>query len=324
MPPFARPVIVSSACLEFKACRYNGMVIPDPFVRKLQKYAEFRPVCPECEIGLGVPRQPIRVIAQRGGPRLVQSGTEADLTDRMRRFSASYLDSLKDVDGFILKGRSPSCGIKDVKIYPGQGKVGSCGAGPGFFGGAVLERFPRLAVEDEGRLTNFTIREHFLTRIFLFARFREVKKGGTMRELVRFQSENKLLLTAYHQRELKELGRLVANLVRRPVVAVFADYEAHLFAAMSKTPRFTSSINVLMHGLGYFSEKLKAEEKAFFLKLLEDYRDGMVPLSVPVSVLRSWVVRFDEKYLRDQTFFEPYPEALVEITDSGRGRDASR
>ena len=324
MREFARPVVVSSMCLEFKACRWNGMVIPDPFIRKLKQFAEFRPVCPECEIGLGVPREPVRVVEQDGKRYLMQSDTELDVTDKMVAFTKSHLDGVTDADGFILKGRSPSCGIGDVRIYPRLGKVGAIGRGSGLFGGAVVERFPHLAIENEGRLNNFSIREHFLQRVFLFAAYRAVRAVGTMKALVQFHSENKLLLTAYSQKELKLLGRIVANHEKRPVKQVIDGYHAHLSPAVAKAPRSTSNINVLMHGMGYFSKQLSSQEKAFFLDSLEDYRAGKVPLSVPVALLRSWIVRFNEDYLMQQTFFEPYPVELVEITDSGKGRTFSR
>ena len=320
MGDFARPILVSSRCLEFRACRWNGMVIPDPFIRKLQVFVEFRPVCPECEIGLGVPREPVRVVERQHKRFLLQSGTEADVTDKMVAFVKSHLDSIGEVDGFLLKSRSPSCGINDVRIYPRLGKVGVIAKGAGFFGGAVAERFGHVAVEDEGRLTNFTIREHFLTRIFSSATFRTVKKARAMKALVEFHSRNKLLLAAYNQSKMRELGRIVANHEKRPVAEILSRYEETLYAAMAKAPRYTSNINVLMHGLGYFSDDLSQNEKKYFLDTLDQYRNGKVPLSVPVAVLRSWIVRFGQDYLAPQTFFEPYPSEMVEISDSGKGR----
>jgi len=194
--------------------------------------------------------------------------------------------------------------------------------GRGFFGEAVLERFGHLAVEDEARLRNFTLREHFLTRLFALAAFRDVRRQGGMKNLVRFHAENKGLLMAYHQAHLRKLGRVVANHERRPKAAVFADYAAGLAAALARPPRFTSIINVLMHALGYVSERLEAREKAFFLDALEKYRAGQAPLSVATALIQAWALRFDVAYLLEQTFLAPYPEALVEITDSGKGRGA--
>jgi uncharacterized protein YbgA (DUF1722 family)/uncharacterized protein YbbK (DUF523 family) len=320
MRPFVKPNVAISKCLGFASCRWNGAVIPDESVESLKSHVNYQPVCPEVEIGLGVPRDPIRIVNTAAGPRLVQPATGKDVSHKMRRFTETFLGSLGDIDGFILKSRSPSCGLKGTKIYAGMEKGAASVPGPGFFGGAVLEKFPAAAIEDEGRLRNFRLREHFLTKLFLRAEFRKVQSSGALSALVRFQAENKFLLMAYHQKELKILGRLVANLEKRPVAEILEDYEKHLAGALVRPPRYSSNINVLMHALGFFSKELSAEEKAFFLDALERYREGKVPLSVPLNLARAWVVRFDQEYLRQQTFFEPYPEALMEITDSGKGR----
>jgi uncharacterized protein YbgA (DUF1722 family)/uncharacterized protein YbbK (DUF523 family) len=315
-----KPRVVVSRCIEFDRCRYNGLMISSTFVAALRDFVECIPVCPEIEVGLGVPRDPIRIVSTGGKLRLVQPSTERDVTDDMSRFSARFLDSLPEVDGFILKSRSPSCGLKDVKIFGGVDIPSPIAKGRGFFGNAVVERFPLLPVEDEGRLTNFRIREHFLTRLFTLARFRELKALPRMKDIVSFQAANKLLLMSYNQKELRILGRIVANLEKHPVGIVLSAYEEHLLNALSKPARYTSDINVLMHALGYFSDRLKREEKAFFLDSLERYRGGKIPLSACLSVVRSWIVRFDEPYLEAQTYFEPYPSGLIEITDSGKGR----
>lgn len=312
MRSFPRPIVVASRCLGFAACRYNGLVIADPFVAQLAPHVEYITPCPEVDLGLGVPREPIRVVKVGGELRLVQPATGRDITQAMRDYTETFLSSLGAVDGFILKTRSPSCGIKEVKVYPGMGKVQAIGHARGFFGGAIWERFPHLAVEDEGRLNNWRIREHFLARIFTLAAFRAVKAAGTMQALVRFQAENKLLLLSYHQEEMRALGRIVANHERRPLAAVLADYERHLRLALARPPRCTSAINVLMHALGYFSSKLTTQEKQFFLDTLERFRRGQVPLSVPNHLMRAWIVRFGEEYLAQQTFFAPYPDGLIE------------
>jgi uncharacterized protein YbgA (DUF1722 family) len=239
----------------------------------------------------------------------------------MRHFAKSFLRSLQDIDGFILKSRSPSCGIKDVKIYPAADKAVPLRKDRGFFGGTVLQHFPHLAVEDEGRLHNFRIREHFLTKLFTLANLRRVKSSNSMRDLVQFQAQNKFLLMSYNQKELRILGRIVANPQKKPLAEVITDYEAHLAAALAHPSRYLSNINVLMHALGFFSEKLSAGEKAFFLDSLERYRSEKAPLSVPLNLARAWVIRFGEEYLGQQSFFEPYPQALMKITDSGKGRN---
>jgi uncharacterized protein YbgA (DUF1722 family)/uncharacterized protein YbbK (DUF523 family) len=321
MSKFTTPQVIVSKCLGFDACRWNGMAIPDLFIKKLEPFVEFRTVCPEVEIGLGVPRNPIRVVKKGNAFRLMQPATGRDVTHSMISFSDGFLSLITEVDGFILKGRSPSCGIKDVKYYPGTEKSVAVEKGPGFFSRTVLERFPEIAVEDEGRLSNFRIREHFLTRIFSLAHWREVEKTLSISELVNFHTDNKLFLMAYSQKELRLLGKIVANHDKKPIKDVVADYGHHFKQAIAKTSRNTSNINVIMHALGYFSEDLIKNEKRHFLGILDKYRQGAVPLSSPLSIIQSWISRFDQKYLARQTFFEPYPEELCEITDSGKGRD---
>jgi len=317
----ARPTVVVSKCLGFAACRYNGLSISSDVVKALEPHVDFVPVCAEVEIGLGVPREPIRVVSGPNGLRLLQPSTGADVTDRMTRFAASFLDSLAIVDGFILKSRSPSCGVRDVKVFRGVEKEAAVGKGSGFFGAAVVEKFPGHPVEDEGRLMNFRIREHFLTSLYALARFRAARARLAMRDLVDYQARNKLLLMSYSQKEMRLLGKLVANSGKKAPSAVFDEYEAHLRAALVKPPKYVSNINVLMHAMGYFKEGLTPPEKAHFMASLEKYRAGKIPLSATIAIVNSWLARFGSDYLKQQTYFEPYPEELVEITDSGKGRD---
>lgn len=298
-------------------------MISSEVIRKLKNHVEFLPVCPEVEIELGIPRDPIRIVEQTGVRRLVQPATDRDVSGVMSEFADLFLDSLTAVDGFILKDRSPSCGIANVKVFASKEKSAPLGKGAGFFGEKVLTRFPYLPVEDEGRLTNFRIREHFLTKLYVVSSFRALKNGGRMRDLVQFQAENKYLLMAYNQKEMRVLGRIIANLDKLPFDDVVMQYEEHLYRAFARAPRYNSNINVLMHGMGYFSKGLSSKERAFFLDQLEQYRAGKLPLSVPVGLLRSWIIRFENEYLAQQTFFEPYPLALVEISDSGKGRKLS-
>lgn len=324
MKDFDTPDLIVSKCLGFAECRYNGLVIQDEFVESLRPYVTFHPVCPEVEIGLGVPRNPIRVVSVKRELRLIQPATQNDVTEKMNDFLKSFLHNVQGVDGFILKNRSPSCGIKDVKIYPGLAKVASIGRGIGFFGGPIITNFSHLAIEDERRLLNLRIREHFLTKLFTLSSFRTVKASNSFKNLVNFHTRNKFLLMAYSQKGLRELGRVVANQEKKSLEYVLDRYQEHLFRALSRAPSYSSTINVLMHAMGYFKKGLSSREKAFFLDSLQKYRSGKTPLSTATRILGSWIIRFNEEYLMSQTFFKPYPEELVEIADSRKGRDFKR
>ena len=320
MTEFPKPRIVISKCIGFDACRYNGGIVQDKFVERLRPHVEFISVCPEVEIGLGTPRAPVRIVSSGDSFKLIQPSSGLDVSGKMREFSRGFLDGLEEVDGFILKNRSPSCGFTDVKVYAGPEKGASIGKTAGFFGGAVLEKFGDRAIEDEGRLKNLSIREHFLTSIFAFACFRTLQDSASMHDLVSFHSSNKLLLMAYSQTKLRQLGRVVANADGKRIDAVLELYGKYFREAFNKPPRRASPINVLMHALGYFKKELSAREKRHFLELLEAYRHDKTPLSSAVSILKSWIMRFGTEYLIGQTFFNPFPEDLMALDDSGRGR----
>jgi uncharacterized protein YbgA (DUF1722 family)/uncharacterized protein YbbK (DUF523 family) len=315
-----KPAVLISKCLGFDACRYNGVTIFNNFVESLKPYVNYITVCPEVEIGLGVPREPIRVVSDKGILRLIQPATARDITENMHDFCTTFLSSLKSIDGCLLKSRSPSCGIKDVKMYPRMEKSASIGKGSGFFGAAVIDHFLHLPIEDEGRITNFRIREHFLTKLFAFARFREMSTTHSIKSLIQFHTENKLLFMVYNQKELKILGQIVANREQQPLQEIIQQYREHFFNTFTTLPRYMSNINVLTHAMGYFKKYLSHREKKFFLDSLEKYRQGKIPLSVNLGIINSWIIRFGEDYLSHQTYFSPYPETLIEITDSGKGK----
>ena len=318
-PHFPTPRVVVSACIDFEACRYNGQKIPYDLIRELGPFVEWVQVCPEEEIGLGTPREPIRLIARGSAERLVQPVTGADVTEDMDRFATGFLDRLGDVDGFLLKSRSPSCGIHGVKVYHGPEASSTARRAPGRFAAAVLDRHPSVALEDEGRLRNYRIREHFLTKLFALARLREVRR---MRDLVEFQAVYKLVLMAYNQTRMRELGRLVANPDRRPLGELLAEYRVGFGLALGTAPRYTSVINVVEHAYGYVSNDLSADEKGFYRAQLQRYRDGRIPVSALTSVVVAWATRFGVDYLLRQALFRPFPEELMNLSDSGKGRGA--
>lgn len=238
--------------------------------------------------------------------RLIQPATDRDVTAEMNAFAGAFLDAVGDVDGFVLKASSPSCGIRNTKVYPTAGRSAPLTrSASGLFGAAVLASHPHLAVEDEGRLRNPRIREHFMTRLFTLASFREVKRSESMEELVRFQTENKMLLLAHHQAEARALGRIAANHDHLPFDDLVGEYEPHLARALCRARRYTSNINVLMHIFGHFKGRLSPGERAIFLENVQRYRDGKITICPNTTILRAWAARFEDEYLGSQTFFEP-------------------
>jgi uncharacterized protein YbgA (DUF1722 family)/uncharacterized protein YbbK (DUF523 family) len=300
----ARPVLCMSLCLGDAPVRYDGAAIADAFAKRLAGHVDLRPVCPEVEIGLGVPRAPIRI--EEG--RLVQPSTGLDVTERMRRFAAGFLDGLGEVDGFLLKAKSPSCGVKDVKRAPG-------GKGAGLFAEAVLARHPGIPVEDEKRLTNRRIREHFLTRLFAAA---ELRGARAMRDLVAVHARHKLLLLACRERAMRSLGRVVANPSRKPFADVKAAYVAGFAEALAEPPAPGPLANALEHAFGHLSDDLAPGERRHFLADLRRFRAGRLSIAVPVGILRAWLARHPRPYLEGQSLLDPFPEELADLADSGR------
>ena len=315
-----RPRLYCSRCLEFDNTRFDGAMVRSDVVRALIGFADIVHDCPEVGIGLGVPRRSVRIVSEGRTRRLVQPDSGLDLTESMEAYVTGLLERIGEVAGLILKSRSPTCGMGDVKIYPGPGKVASAGYGDGFLGAAVKERFGLLAVEDEARLLDPSIRDHFLSKLFTLARFREARASGRSNDLVEFQTRHKLLLMAYSQKELKEMGRAVASQKGIGMQDAWKRYALHLSKALGKGPRHTSHRNVLLHSFGYVSDKISREERVFFLDLLDMYEDDRTPLVTLKEVLRAYIIRFDVDYLKGQYYFEPYPMELAPGHDPKRGR----
>ncbi|MEZ0322118.1 MAG: DUF523 and DUF1722 domain-containing protein [Thermus sp.] len=308
-----KPRVVVSACLGFAAVRYSGELIPDKVVAALREFVDFVPVCPEVEIGLGVPRPVVRLVRGEGGPRMVQPQTGEDLTERMEAFSQGFLSGVGQVEGFILKNRSPSCALKDAKVYARGDEGGVVARGPGLFAKAVEEVFPLLPKEDEGRLSSARIRAHFFTRIFALARLRRVKD---LSELMGFHARYKLLLMAYSQVAMRALGRLLAEAKGRPFSEVRQAYEEGFLRATRLPYRLGPMADALLHAFGYFKKALSPKEKAHFLDLVLDFREERVPLEAPLALLQSWALREGEAYLEAQALFAPYPKALMDLRSS--------
>jgi uncharacterized protein YbgA (DUF1722 family)/uncharacterized protein YbbK (DUF523 family) len=319
-----KPKIVFSACLGFESCRYNGQTINAPFVSKLAGVVDIVIVCPERDINLGIPRDPLRLVDGEKMVHLYQPATGRDVTEQMTAFTAAFLDNLAaegGADGFVLKNRSPSCGIGDVKIYHSFKPEAGAARGAGLFGGEVKNRFSAAAIEDEGRLNNFTLREHFLIKLFAAAAFRKATQAGTIKGLLDFHTNNKLLFMAYNQEVMREMGRILASYDKKNLESVRVQYSQKFEEMFQEPYRYTAMINVLLHGFGGLSQHLSKEEVQFFLNTIEEYRDERVPLSVPLHLLKSWAIRHQNDYLLNQSFIAPYPRELTEISDSGKGRN---
>ena len=303
-------MVVVSRCIDFDACRYNGQVIRASLREELEPHVEFAPVCPELEIGLGVPRDPVRLVRRSGAVHMVQPSTRRDLTEPMEAFSRAFVRGLTEVDAFLLKERSPSCAVRNAKVFHADAEGAGFDSGPGLFARRVMEAFPDAAVEDEARLGDLRLRHHFLTKAFALAGLRAAAGAGRA-ELIEFHARNKLLLMAHSEAGLRRMGRLLADSARRPHAEVANEYRTQFAAALARPARPGANVNVLMHALGHLSASLGSRERRHFLELVESYRRRALPLSAALAVLASWAARFDVRYLARQTVLEPYPAELA-------------
>ncbi|MBN1446280.1 MAG: DUF1722 domain-containing protein [Candidatus Omnitrophica bacterium] len=308
--PLVKPNIVISRCF-VDAVRYNGARISSSFMDELKNHVNFIPVCPEMEVGLGAPRLPLRLVEKKDGVHMIQQKTERDFTDSMSDFASSFLSGLKDIDGFVLKSKSPSCGIASVKIYASMEKKPAVRRDKGLFAEKVKERYSNLPVESEGRVTDPDIKENFLTAIFSLSEFRNLKKNITSQgKLVDFHTGYKLLFMAFSQSRMRIMGKIVANHEKHPFSSVIESYEREFMEIFTRRANRKSHINVLQHAFGYFSPKITAGEKKNFLSLLQRYKNGDIPLNFLLEIVRVYIARTGDSYLIRQKYFNPYPEEL--------------
>lgn len=316
---FERPRIIISKCIAFENCRFDGTKLFCKEVKQLKPYVDFMPVCPEIGMGLPSPRESLRLIIVNGSIHLVSTKSGTDMTSNMKKFIQETYNQIIEFqpDGFLLKSRSPSCGIKDVKVYPSIGKVPCTNKkAKGVFAQFLIDNFPQTIFEDDGRITNFSIREHFYIMIFTKAKFKKIQ---TIDELIEFNEKNNFLFMAYSQNQQKILSRIIRYYKNSTLNKVLGNYELHLNRLLLRTPSKGQVINVMLHIFGYISKELSAKEKAYFLDTLESYQNQHIPQSTVMTLLQSWVIRFDITYLLEQTIFEPFPKELIQVTDSGKG-----
>lgn len=305
-----RPNIVISRCINLEPVRYNGGIVNDEFAKKLEKFVNFIPVCPEVDIGMPVPRLPVILVKEDNTLKMIEPETNKDYTNQLNLFSENFINSLKNIDGFLLKSKSPSCGVKSAKIYK-RGNKSSIGKRSGLFAQKAIEKYPYLPVEDEGRLKDKDIRTNFLIKIFAFANLREtLSTVDNINTLIKFHERYKYLLMLYNQTNLKKLGHLLANWKDISLEETKKQYEEIFRRSFNKKPSVRSHVNVLQHIYGYFSKYLTAKEKDYILKMFDRLLDKKIELNTVVAYIKSFAFRFENEYLINQAYFNPYPEEL--------------
>jgi uncharacterized protein YbgA (DUF1722 family)/uncharacterized protein YbbK (DUF523 family) len=309
-----RPIRIGiSACLLGEQVRFDGGHKRDAFLTEtFGRFVEWVSVCPEVECGFGTPREAMRLVRVEQGVRLLTVKTGIDLTGPMERFSQSRVAALaaENLSGYVLKKDSPSCGLERVKVYDRHGSPAR--SGRGLFAAALVQAYPYLPVEEEGRLADPQLRDNFVERVFAYWRLRGLFDGRwTVGDLVRFHTAHKLLLLAHAPEAYRQLGRLVAGargVPRRDLERRYVDGFMRALAQVATTRRHT---NVLQHMAGYFKDQLDVASKRELAEMIADYRRGLVPLVVPVTLIRHHVRTLDVTYLAGQTYLEPHPKELM-------------
>ena len=306
-----------SACLLGEEVRFDGGHKRDHFLTDvLGPHVAWVPICPEVEMGLGTPRETLRLVRapDGAGVRMITTRTGADHTDGMNRWAARRVAALAseaaDLCGYVLKKDSPSCGMERVKTY-GTGGMPERN-GRGLFAAILMSRFPSLPIEEEGRLMDPRLRENFIERVFAFRRLKNLfAPGWTLGALVRFHTAHKMALLAHSTAKYNELGQLVANGAKMPKRELRDAYERLFMSTMSIVATTRRHTNVLMHMLGHLKTKLDSDSRQEVLRSIEEYRQGLVPLVVPLTLLRHHVRAQKVDYLAGQTYLEPHPRELM-------------
>jgi uncharacterized protein YbgA (DUF1722 family)/uncharacterized protein YbbK (DUF523 family) len=301
-----------STCLLGENVRYDGGHKLDRFLTDtLGQYVEYVPVCPEVECGLPIPRESMHLEGDPESPRLVTSKTKQDMTERMVRWAKRRVVELEEEDlcGFVFKSDSPSSGMERVRVYNEKGMPVK--KGTGMFARIFMEHFPLLPVEDEGRLHDPELRENFIERIFTLRRWREVlTKRESRGNVVDFHTKHKLLILSHSPKHYQTMGKLVANAKEISIKELYQQYQTILMETLQLKTTPKKNANVLQHMMGYFKEQLSADEKQEMLEVIDHFRQEYIPLIVPITLIRHYVRKYDQPYLKEQVYLNPHPLEL--------------
>lgn len=302
-----------SSCLLGNNVRYDGGHKYDNWlVETLGEWVDYIPVCPELECGLPVPREAMRLVGDIDNPRLLTQKTGIDHTERMQAYSKRRVAELADKElcGYVFKSKSPSSGMERVKVYPAQGGA-AVKKGVGMFAKVFMQANPLLPCEEEGRLHDPVLRENFIERIFVQHRWNSLQKNNpTVGSLVSFHTAHKLLIMAHSVVHYRSMGKLVASVSKTELKSVMQQYYIELMTAIAKPATPSKHQNVLMHIMGYFKQDIDGSEKAELLQLINRFKEGLVPLIVPITMLNHYTNKYQKEYLAGQIYLNPHPIEL--------------
>lgn len=308
-----RPRLGISSCLLGNAVRYDGGHKRDDYVTQtLAEHFEFVAVCPEVEAGFGLPRPTLHLEGDAKSPRMVFTKTGEDVTQRMRSWSRDRVEQLAamNLDGYILKRSSPSCGMERVKVFEGKGRPSN--QGRGLFANALMQRLPLLPCEEEGRLQNAKLRENFIERVFAYHRWQTfLESKPTKAALVDFHTRYKMTLLAHGRPLYTQLGQLVAQAGTRPLPDLLQQYGEAFMRALQNPATRGRLADVLHHLAGHFKRVLPTDDRAELAEQIDAYRRGLVPLIVPLTLLQHHLRHHPDEWVGNQVFLVPYPSELM-------------
>ncbi|BBB26741.1 YbgA family protein [Amphritea japonica] len=301
-----------SACVMGEEVRFNGGHSQSRICRnQLASHFNYQAFCPEVAAGFGIPRPTMRLIGEPESPTLTYTkDPEQDLTEQLKSAIQPILKKCSGLDGFILKKDSPSCGMERVKVYQSSGYP-HAQRGSGLFAKALMERYPNLPIEEDGRLNDPCLRENFVMRVFAHHNFRtEVLEQPCLHNLIQFHSSYKYLLMAHNQTAYKTLGKMLAVAHLEPLESLLPTYHQQFMAAIKTPASRGSHCNVMQHIMGYLKRSVDSHVRRDILKTFEQYRLGEVNLIAPMTLLSHYINQKGSEYIRTQRYLEPYPSHL--------------
>ncbi|MEE9443983.1 MAG: DUF523 and DUF1722 domain-containing protein [candidate division Zixibacteria bacterium] len=309
-----RPIIIGvSSCLLGARVRFDGQHKRERYIADiLGDYLDFLSICPEIGAGMGIPRESVQLRGNQDSPRLIGNKSGKNWTLKLKSFSRERI-SKKDfskLSGFIFKKNSPSCGMERVRLYDDKGSMRPNGIG--VFARAVMEKYPFLPVEEEGRLNDIRTRENFIERIFAYYCLDNLFNGGySGKKIIEFHTVSKYLILSHSQKHYTELGKLVAKIKQYTPAQFKKEYSRLYMEALKIKTTVKKQVNVLQHIFGFLKDYLNSEDKKYLLEVINDYHKNLVPLVVPVTLLKLFILRHGVTYIANQIYLNPHPKELM-------------
>ena len=308
--PQSEIILGISACVKGEQVRFDKGHKKSQFCTdELGKHVNYKAFCPEVSIGLPIPRKTIRQISKDDLIVVSRPDGTGDVTEKLKKFGSQIAQNIDELSGFIFCHKSPSCGMERVKVYYDHGK-GSKSDGIGIFAKQIMEKNPLLPCEENGRLNDMPLRENFIIRVYTYKHWQElVASGITKHKLIQFHTQHKYLLMSHHLESYKSLGKLLGR-ADIPLEELQHLYITGLMAGLKHLSNRKSHANTLQHLQGYFKKQLSKLQKQELSEKINEFRQGLTPLLVPLTLIKHYMREHTKDYLNTQVYFSPYPDDL--------------